>query len=82
MKVVHEHVFKNERVELDGQTWQFCEFQQCELVYRGGPMDLFDCHFKGCRYTLEGPAGNTLKFLADMYRSGGKAMIEQALEQA
>jgi hypothetical protein len=63
--VRHEgKTFKSQTIELDGNEFLNCEFDQCILVYRGGvPPTLDGCGFDSPRFVFEGAASNTMAFL-------------------
>jgi hypothetical protein len=64
--------FKDQRVLLDGESYERCEFKQCVIVYRGGPLsDLVGCSFHDCRFELEDAAQRTLEFLNAIYHGFG-----------
>ena len=60
--------FEGERVLLGGVGFERCAFVRCELVYDGRPTCLVDNTFEDCRWSFEGPAGDTLQFVAALCR--------------
>jgi hypothetical protein len=64
--------FKDQRVLLDGESYERCEFNKCVIVYGGGPLsDLVGCSFHECRFELEDAAQRTLEFLNAIYHGFG-----------
>jgi hypothetical protein len=76
-------VFVDERIDLDGRSFQGCTFQQCELVYSGiAPLTLMDSAVNDCRWSFEGAAALTLDFMRALYMNGdagGRAVVEQTV---
>jgi hypothetical protein len=60
--------FENERIVVSGRRFERCVFVDCELVYRGGRVDLIANSFDGCRWAFEGPAAETLGFIGALCR--------------
>jgi hypothetical protein len=70
--------FCNETIELDGNEYDGCRFENCQLIYRASaPMILTNCSFLGFTITLEGAAANTLDFLTALYHGGFQPALEQ-----
>lgn len=70
--------FRNETVELDGNEYDGCRFENCHLIYRGtAPMTLTNCSFLGFTIALEDAAAHTLDFLTALYHGGFQSNIEQ-----
>jgi hypothetical protein len=56
--------FRNERVSLDENAYEQCDFVVCDLVYSGsGTVSLVGCSFRDCAFRFEGAAGNVVAFL-------------------
>lgn len=76
--------FNNTVVELDGNHFEKCVFENCEIVYKGlQPFNLINCNFIACKWKLEGAASNTINFLKVMYKDMGefgKKMVEATFE--
>lgn len=76
-------VFQNKRIELRGNTYHHCTFNNCELVYDGDRSPTFhDNEFIDTVFTFTGSALRTLYFLGNMYHAGegGKEVIDKTLE--
>ncbi len=48
--------FSNQKVELDGKSFDHCEFENCMIVLESGETDLSGSRFKNCRLLLRGNA--------------------------
>ena len=55
--------FAKERVELDGHSYQHCEFEGCLIVLEKGETELESCTFRDCRLMLLGQALRIAKIL-------------------
>jgi hypothetical protein len=73
-----DQTFKDQRIVLDGNEYQRCTFDNCEIVIDAtGDKTIIDCKFIGCRWDLDGPAQRTVKDLARLYQMPGmKDVIE------
>ena len=64
--------FENQQVRLDGNEYNNCVFNSCTILYSGmGTVHLYECDFNNCKWQFDGPAANTINFLAGVYRMGG-----------
>ncbi len=64
-------------IYLDREAYENCVFYNCNMIYAGGPMYLAHSQMYGCRWILDGPAGNTIKALAQIYtQRGGTELVE------
>lgn len=70
--------FSKDEHALDGNAYTACTFDGCTLIYRGfDGVTLKDCTFNGCKWTFDGPASNTMRFLAGLYGlPGGHELVE------
>ena len=48
--------FTNQKVELDGKSFDHCEFENCMIVLESGETDISGCRFKRCQLLLRGNA--------------------------
>ena len=55
--------FVKERVELDGHSYEHCDFEGCLLVLERGETEIENCTFKDCRLMLVGHALRIAKIL-------------------
>jgi hypothetical protein len=70
--------FRKERVNLNGNDFDHCQFFECEMVFNGvGNVGLTNCGFNNCRWTFEGPAAATAAFMKALYSmdGGGRDLI-------
>lgn len=64
--------FADQRILLDGESYDRCTFDKCVVVYRGGQLaSLVNCSFNDCRFELEDAAQRTLEFLNAIYHGFG-----------
>ncbi len=77
-------VFRNERVELHGNFYHDCTFENCELVYDGDRSPTFgDNRYIDSVFVFTGAATRTLYFLANIYHAGegGRQVIENTFAE-
>ena len=48
--------FSNQKVEIDGKSFQNCEFENSMIVLERGETEIFGCRFKNCQLLLRGNA--------------------------
>jgi len=48
--------FSNEKVELDGKSFIYCEFENCVIILERGETEVSGCTFKNCKLMLKGNA--------------------------
>lgn len=68
---------------LDNNEYRDCVFNDCQLIYRGSSLaGLGGCSLNGVRFTLDGEALNTIRFLIGVgqIRNGGQELVNQFLE--
>ena len=70
--------FQESEHTLDGNSYADCVFEGCTLIYRAyDGVTLKDCTFNSCKWTFEGAASNTMRFLSGLYAlPGGKELVE------
>jgi hypothetical protein len=69
---------KNVELELDGNEYNGCTFENCRLIYRGAIVTkLARCSFPGSVFIFENGAHRTLDFLQILYHGGVQPLIEQ-----
>jgi hypothetical protein len=63
--------FENRIVEIDGEEYLDCEFDNCVLTYRGGTFPIFlRTQTSQCTWNLEDAASRTLLLLHALYARG------------
>ena len=79
-----DKTYRNERVELDGGSFVNCSFEECEMVYSGGPPPRMEgCRISGGSWSFAGAAANTVAFMHGLYHGlgeGGRHLIERAFD--
>lgn len=77
--------FVQEEVELGGNKFLDCTFEDCRLLYDGSPgVRIEDCSFEETRLELTDEAGNTLSFLQNLYHGfgeDGQLVVENFFDQ-
>ncbi len=64
MTTHREETFRNQKISLDENCYERCDFIACDLVYSGlGLVSLVGCSFRDCAFRFEGAAGNVVAFL-------------------
>lgn len=48
--------FTNQKIELDGKTFDHCEFENCMIVLEDGDTTISKCRFTRCQLLLRGKA--------------------------
>jgi hypothetical protein len=48
--------FSNQKVELDGNTFIHCDFENCIFILERGETEVSGCTFKNCKLMLKGNA--------------------------
>lgn len=67
---------------LDFNAFEKCTFIKCQLVFHAtGPVGMNGCTFDNCTWAFNGPAADTVKFMAALYSQGGggRDLIESTL---
>jgi phage FluMu protein Com len=78
---IEDRTFTDLIVRLDFHDFSNCVFSRCTFVYGGfGPVSLSSCRFDECKWTFADAAGNTLAFLALLYRSGVIDLVEATFQ--
>ena len=74
--------FANAKVEIDGNVFIDCVFDNATLVYRGGAVPTFEgCSFRAPMFLgFEDAAGRTIGLLRAMYSGGMKPLVDTAIQ--
>ena len=73
--------FVGKRIFLDGSSFTKCRFERCTMIYSGHlGMEMKEPEFVDCRWEIQGPAKETLKFLRALYRAGAKDLVEATFD--
>jgi hypothetical protein len=62
MAIFHNQTFTREQIILDENTYDGCTLEKCQIVYRGGQVQL-NSMMVDCVWVFEGCALNTIKLL-------------------
>lgn len=80
-----DKTFKDEEVRLDSNSFTNCRFENCAMVYGGGPIPTIrGCHFQDSRWSFVDNADQTVAFMRAVYHGmgdNGREMIEATFEQ-
>ena len=77
-----DEIFEDRQVLLDGNEYDRCKFNRCELVYSGGTPPAFtNNRIENCKWTFDGAASRTINFIASLYGGGGQQQIEETFDQ-
>jgi hypothetical protein len=81
---VEDSTFAHEPVQMDGNTYRNCRFEQCTLIYSGGEIPRLENNsFTECRWVFDGAALRTMAFLRDLNyygAAGGRALVDSTFE--
>ena len=73
--------FTGAKIQLDGNSFKKCVFEQCTLDYAGGKLpSMEDCSLNNSKLTFSNQAADTLSFLKAMYHGGFDKIVEQTFE--
>lgn len=79
-----EETFQGESIELDGEEFIKCSFEECEIVYAGGEGPrIVNCSFSRCSWKFDAAAARTISFMRAMYHGmggAGRQLIEDTFE--
>jgi len=82
MATFEKATFTDQTIEVDGNLYEDCKFNNCTLVYRGGDVPQFyDCKFKGGDVKLEGGATRTAEYLSRLNRAGLSLGVENVISR-
>jgi hypothetical protein len=73
--------FRDETVNLDGNSFVGCTFVRCVFVYNGvGPVNLADNNIQSPRFVFSGAAASTIDFMSKLYAGGAAQIIEATFD--
>ncbi len=82
MAIYRSERYSNQRVEVDGNQYEFCEFNSCQLVYSGGEKPVFrSCTFRQTGLQLDGAAIRTAQYLQNLRSVGLTYGTERILNE-
>jgi hypothetical protein len=59
--------FSHTKIVIDGLHFDGCDFRNCVIEYRGGPIHLTNSQFIECTYALSGAAARTMTYLRNIF---------------
>lgn len=69
--------FSNSTEVLDGNEYENCKFDNCQIVYGGGEIPrITNCQFGNCQWQFADAAERTLNFMRQVYHGMGKGGAE------
>ena len=78
--LIKNQVFDNDKITLDGNSFDQCTFNSCEMIYGGvGPVSLSNSKLNNVTWHFVGNAANTMDFLKTITDSMGDSGIELLL---
>jgi hypothetical protein len=84
METLTDTTLENQEEIIDGKSYTKCVFNNCTLVYKGGPFPAFDsCQLNNCSWVFQDAADRTVNFMRAIYHGmgeGGQELIEQTFE--
>jgi hypothetical protein len=63
ISVVGKKYRKDEDVSLDNFHFSECSFDECNLLYSGGPLIMNNCWLRNCELTTQGTAATVVESL-------------------
>lgn len=81
MATYNRNTFIGQRLQLDGNTFSGNTFQNCVLVYGGGPLNFSDNNLHGVQWEFVDAAARAVALLSSFYQQGGssKQFVETLL---
>lgn len=69
--------FHNRKIILDGNEYDGCHFDSCELIYEGGVVPIIKrCTIVNCKFVFNGAADRTLDFMGMLWEMGGYSVVD------
>lgn len=72
-----KQLFRRQEVILDDGLFEDCSFEECVMVYSGGPVAMIRPTIHNCRWRFEKAASRTLEFLKGLHSLGQSAAMEE-----
>jgi hypothetical protein len=80
MSKIANQFFQGQTIQLDGNSYENCDFDGCTMIYRGhATVGLINTRMYGCQWKFEDCAHRTVQTLSDLYRglgADGHTLIE------
>jgi hypothetical protein len=77
METVQGETLRGETITL-AKAFRNCTFVDCKMIYEGAPVQLHDCKFINCGWSIEGSARHTIYLLHALWKSGGADVVQAA----
>ena len=83
MHVTHRNAkFANTVLEIDGEVYDGCDFEDCTLQYAGGAPPIFTgCSFGHNQFQMVGAAERTVQYLKLLNVSGMSQLVSQMFKE-
>lgn len=76
MKVIENHRYENERVQVDSTRFVNCDFINCTMVFSGtGPVIFDGGSMSLSMWAIDGYAQQTIDFMKQMYTKPGLRIV-------
>ncbi len=78
-----DQTYNNVEIEIDGNHYENCTFNNCRLIYRGGALPIMaNCKQIGGGYDFDDAALRTIDLMNQLYNAGtqGREMIERTIK--
>jgi len=73
--------FTDQDVAVDGNEYEGCRFENCNIIYRGsGAVSFTGCSFGNHRITFKDGAASTIGFMQSLYHGGWEHLIEATFD--
>jgi len=81
MATFHNNTFVGQRIQVDGHDFAKNTFENCVLVYAGGPLSFRENLLNNVRWEFADSAARTIGLLSSFYQGGGdgKRFVEVML---
>lgn len=73
MATYSHNTFKGQRIQIDGDVFNGNLFENCVLVYGGGPLSFSNNQLNSVRWEFVDAAARTLGLISSFYQSGGES---------
>lgn len=73
MALFESNTFIGQRIQLDGHRFVRNHFENCVLVFGGGPLSMVENQLDGVRWEFVDAAARTVALLSSFYQTGGES---------
>jgi len=67
------NTFVGQKIQIDGHVFRNNVFQNCVLVYGGGPLSMVGNTLSGVRWEFVDAAARTIGLISSFYQAGGES---------